>query len=264
MADSKPSGGNASTSRAGCARSGLLALGGVLVVVFLFLRLGDDNTDDEGHGNNTVPTEPRVTTTLAVEQDAVTPTCPAEDGSSPRTLRFDDVPPDCLDADATYVAIVKTNRGEFEITLDPAAAPKGVNSFVFLARYHYYDGVAFTRVLRDYLAQTGDPVRGDLAGGGDAGYLLPEEPPKAQPFYGEGSVALANQAPTPNSTGSEFFVLTGSGQQVEQLPPSYTRIGTVTTGLNVIDAIDATGRRNDDVGAPTEPTVIESIEIEQH
>ena len=263
--DSKTSPGT-STSRAGCARSGLLALGGVFIVVYMVLRIwtgGSDDGDDH-RPDNTVTTEPHVTTTLAVEQDAVAPTCPDEDGSSPRTLRFTDVPPLCIDPEATYVAIVKTNRGDFEITLDPAHARQGVNSFVFLARYHYFDGIAFTRVLRDYLAQTGDPVRGDVAGGGDAGYLLPEEPPKERPFYGEGSVALANQSPTQNSTGSEFFVITGSGPQVDQLPPLYTRIGTITAGQNVIDAIDATARANDDIGAPTELTVIESIEIEQH
>lgn len=267
MADSdSKTGTRASTSRAGCARSGLLGLGGLFVVVYMVLRLwnGGSDDDDSHHSDNTVVTEPHVTTTLAVEQDAVAPTCPAEDGSSHRTLRFTGEPPLCIDPAASYVAIVKTNRGDFEITLDPAHARRGVNSFVFLARYHYYDGIAFTRVLRDYLAQTGDPVRGDVAGGGDAGYLLPEEPPTEQPFYAEGSVVLANQSPTPDSTGSEFFVITGSGPQVNQLPPLYTRIGTVTAGQNVIDALDATARPNDDIGAPTELTVIETVEIEQH
>jgi cyclophilin family peptidyl-prolyl cis-trans isomerase len=117
-------------------------------------------------------------------------------------------------------------------------------------------------VLRDYLVQVGDPINGDFAGG-NAGYLLPEEPPRQAPFYPLGSVVMANQPPKPNTTGSEFFVITGSGPQVDQLTPSFSRIGTVTGGQNVVDAINVTGRKNDDIGAPVDLTVVDTITVEQ-
>ena len=246
--------------RAGCARSALLSAGAVLIVVYVFIRAGDGNGDnDDEQRRATVTTQPRVTTTLASRDVvAVVPECPEEDGSSERTLKFTEAPPVCIDPEATYVATVATNRGDFEITLDQASAPLGVNSFVFLARYHFYDGVGFHRVLEDLLAQAGDPFDPGI-GDADAGYLLPEEPPTVEPFYPKGAVALASEV-EPNTTGSDFFVVTGDGGDL--LPPTYSRIGEVTSGLTVLDAINATAIPNDDVGVPTEPTVIESITID--
>jgi peptidylprolyl isomerase/peptidyl-prolyl cis-trans isomerase B (cyclophilin B) len=268
MADGKGASSSADnkegSTRAGCARNGLLGLGGLLIVVYLFLQAGKGNGDEQAHVTTTI--EPRITTTVADVVDAVDPVCPKEDGSSPRQLKFTGPPPlTCLDADATYVATVETNRGDFEITLDQADAPQAVNSFVFLARYHYYDGVGFHRVIRDFLAQAGDPIDPGVANGDPGpGYLLPEEPPKEPPFYPEGSVAMANLYPKPNTTGGEFFVITGRGG--DTLPPpgqpgSLSRIGHVTSGQEVIDAINATG--SDDDVLPQDLTVIDTITITQ-
>ena len=66
-----------------------------------------------------------------------TPVCPNPDGSSPRTTNFDAEPPMCIDVDKRYTATMTTSMGEIVIALDPIAAPKTVNSFVFLARYHF-------------------------------------------------------------------------------------------------------------------------------
>jgi cyclophilin family peptidyl-prolyl cis-trans isomerase len=260
--DSKGRSESSRSSRAGCARSALLSMGALLIVVYVFIRAGDGNGDDtEDRRHNTVTTEPRPTTTLASQGIvAVDPECPEEDGSSDRELKFTEAPPLCIDPDATYVATVATNRGEFEVTLDPASAPLAVNSFVFLARYHFYDGVAFHRVLEDFLAQTGDPFSPDV-GDADAGYLLPEEPPTVEPFYPEGAVAMSNLG-EPDSTGSEWFVVTGPG--AEGVPATYSRIGEVTSGMDVVDAINATAIPNDNIGVPTELTVIDTITIEEN
>lgn len=250
------------SSRAGCARSALLGGAAILIVVYVFIRAGDGNgdSDRQARRDNTSTTEPRPTTTLAPRPSvAVDPECPEEDGSSERTLQFTEAPPMCIDPAATYVATVATNRGDFEITLDSMSAPQGVNSFVFLARYHFYDGVAFHRVLDDFLAQTGDPFDPDV-GDADAGYLLPEEPPTVEPFYPKGAVALSNLV-EPNTTGSEFFVVTGEG--AAGVLPTYSRIGEVTGGIDVVDAINATAIPNDDIGVPTELTVVETITVEE-
>jgi cyclophilin family peptidyl-prolyl cis-trans isomerase len=249
------------SSRAGCARSALLALGVLLIVVYIFTQAagGDDESDEEEARHNSVTTQPRVTTTLVDRPAEVEPDCPEADGSSPRTLMFTEAPPVCIDDDATYVAQVETSRGDFEITLDQGSAPLGVNSFVFLARYHFYDGVSFHRVLEDLLAQAGDPFdpgQGDTG----AGFRIAQEPPTAPPFYAKGTVALASET-EPESTGSEFFVVTGEGGDL--LPASYSVIGEVTSGIEVIDAINATAIPNDDIGFPAEPTTIQSITIDE-
>lgn len=259
--DSKGSGGGSGSgnSRAGCARNGLLGLGALLVVVYLFLQAGKGSGDEEAH--TTTTTEPRITTTVADVVDAVDPVCPSSDGSSERELKFTSEPPlTCLDMSATYVALVETSRGDFEITLDQASAPHAVNSFVFLARYHYYDGTGFHRVIRDFLAQAGDPIDPGIAGGETGpGYLMAEEPPQEPPFYPEGTVALANSYPELDTTGSEFFVVTGRGG--ETLPVSASVIGHITAGEEVIAAINATG--TDDELPPEDLTLIESLTITQ-
>ena len=53
---------------------------------------------------------------------------------------FTDYAATCIDAAKNYTAEMKTTKGTMTIELDPKRAPKTVNNFVFLARYHYYDG----------------------------------------------------------------------------------------------------------------------------
>src|SRR5690606_9876298 len=84
--------------------------------------------------------------------------CPAVDGSSERRTSFDAPPPMCIDPEKTYTAEMVTSMGSLTILLDPALAPKTVNSFVFLARYHYYDGIVFHRIIKDFMCQGGDPT----------------------------------------------------------------------------------------------------------
>ncbi|MDA8366145.1 MAG: peptidylprolyl isomerase, partial [Actinomycetota bacterium] len=62
-----------------------------------------------------------------------------------------------INTSKTYTAAVKTDVGSFTITLAPKAAPLAVNSFVFLARQHFFDCVVFHRVIPGFVDQTGDP-----------------------------------------------------------------------------------------------------------
>ncbi len=71
--------------------------------------------------------------------------CPAVDGSSPRQTKFDGPMPMCIDAEKSYQAEIVTNHGTMTAYLYPERAPKTVNNFVSLARYHYYDSLTFHR-----------------------------------------------------------------------------------------------------------------------
>jgi cyclophilin family peptidyl-prolyl cis-trans isomerase len=125
-----------------------------------------------------------------------------------------------------------------------------VNSFIFLARYHYYDGVIFHRIIPGFVLQGGDPTG---TGTGGPGYKFEDELP-APGRYQIGSLAMANAGP--NTNGSQFFVI--SGPDGVRLPPQYALFGAVVSGGDVVAAIDALGTRS---GKPKEKVTIESVTI---
>ena len=176
--------------------------------------------------------------------------CPAADGSSPKTQHFDGPPPMCIDVTRRYSAEMVTSKGTMTIALDPVAAPKTVNNFVFLARYHYFDGIFFHRVIPGFVLQGGDP-RGTGTGG--PGYEFEDELPRPG-RYELGSLAMANAGP--NTNGSQFFVI--SGPSGVRLPPQYSLFGKVVNGLDVVAAVDALGTSS---GKPKERVTIVSMTI---
>ncbi len=255
---------------------GVIFFGG-LFLVYLLGRGGDDATDAASTSSLTLGTTPDdstpdddTTSTTAPGTDPAglpsavsapapgaeitgeTP-CPAEDGSAERTTSFENAPPMCIDDAKSYTAEVTTNLGSFTIELDADAAPQTVNNFVVLARYHYYDGAAFHRIIPGFVIQGGDAV-GDPLGSGDPGYSFDDELP-ADGAYEMGSLAMANSGP--NTNGSQFFVITG--EQGIALPASYSLFGKVTAGLETVQAIEAVPTNSDD--SPTEAVVIESVTI---
>ena len=180
----------------------------------------------------------------------MTTPCPAPDGSSPKQQKFDGPPPMCIDASKRYTASMVTSKGTLTIALDPIAAPATVNNFVFLARYHYFDGIVFHRIIPGFVLQGGDPTGN---GTGGPGYRFADELPKAG-RYELGSLAMANAGP--NTNGSQFFVI--SGPSGIRLPPQYSLFGKVVAGLDVVAAIDAIGTSS---GTPKESVTIESVTI---
>ena len=178
--------------------------------------------------------------------------CPKADGSSPQTKTFAAAPPTCIDPAKTYKANVETSKGSFTITFDAKKAPITVNNFVFLARFHFYDGSGFHRVVPNFVIQGGS---GDGQGGGGPGYRFQDELPQPGE-YKVGSLAMANAGP--NTNDSQFFVITGPNGVA--LPPSYSLFGAVTEGMDTINAIAALGVRD---GPPSEPVAITKVTIEE-
>jgi cyclophilin family peptidyl-prolyl cis-trans isomerase len=177
--------------------------------------------------------------------------CPAADGSSPRTQKFSGPPPMCIDPTKTYTATMVTNKGTMTIALDPAAAPNTVNNFVFLARYHYFDGVTFHRIIPGFVIQGGDPQG---TGTGGPGYRFADELPKPG-RYEMGSLAMANAGP--NTNGSQFFII--SGPSGMGLPPQYSLFGKVVGGIDVVIELDKVGTPG--AGKPRERVFMESVTI---
>jgi cyclophilin family peptidyl-prolyl cis-trans isomerase len=158
----------------------------------------------------------------------------------------------CIDPARTYGATMVTSKGTMTLSLDPVAAPTTVNNFVVLARYHYFDGVVFHRIIPGFVLQGGDP---EGTGRGGPGYRFADELPRAG-RYELGSLAMANAGP--NTNGSQFFVI--SGPDGMRLPPQYSLFGKVVAGHDVVAAIDALGTRS---GSPREKVVIESVSISE-
>jgi len=175
---------------------------------------------------------------------------PNPDGSSQQKRRFKKEPPMIIDPEKRYTATMETSKGTMTISLDPVAAPHTVNNFVFLARFHYFDGIFFHRVIPGFVLQGGDP---DGTGRGGPGYQFADELPKAG-RYEIGSLAMANAGPDTN--GSQFFII--SGPQGVQLPPQYSLFGKVVKGLDVVSAIEAVGTSS---GSPKEKVFIDSVTI---
>jgi cyclophilin family peptidyl-prolyl cis-trans isomerase len=177
---------------------------------------------------------------------------PNPDGSSEKRQEFDAAPPMIIDPSKNYTATMVTSHGTLEIVLDALGAPQTVNSFVFLARWHFYDGVVFHRIIPGFVLQGGDPTG---SGRGGPGYRYDDELPKAG-RYEVGSLAMANAGP--NTNGSQFFVI--SGPDGVKLPPLYALFGKVVKGLDVVAAINDLGTSS---GKPKVDVTIESVTIQE-
>jgi cyclophilin family peptidyl-prolyl cis-trans isomerase len=190
--------------------------------------------------------------------------CPKADGTSDRTTQFAQAPPTCIDATKTYTAKLATSEGDVTVQLDAQAAPIAVNNFVVLARYHFYDGVPFHRIVPGFVDQAGAPVSEQSTEGQKTpGYTIKDELPDATKVkvaadaYPEGTLAVANTG-SPNTGSSQFFIVIGTGGQ--QLSLSYTPFGKVTGGLDVAKEINAHGDGATN-GTPTKQITIKSVTI---
>ena len=170
--------------------------------------------------------------------------------STPVYKQYDAYPPMTIDPAKKYLATVKMAKGgEFVIQLFPDKAPLAVNSFVFLARDGYFDGVTFHRVLDGFMAQGGDPSG---TGGGGPGYEFDNELNDLS-FDKAGVVAMANSGP--NTNGSQFFIMFNAYGLSEK---DYTIFGQVIEGMDVVDGIT---RRDPDSNPDFPGDAIKSITI---
>jgi peptidyl-prolyl cis-trans isomerase B (cyclophilin B) len=147
-------------------------------------------------------------------------------------------------------ATLQTSEGAIELELYPADAPKTVENFTRLAGEGYYDGLAFHRVIPDFMIQGGCP-RGDGTGG--PGYTFEDEP--NQQLVTRGALAMANAGP--NTNGSQFFIV--AAEACPWLDGKHTVFGRVVTGLAVVDRISLVDRDGRD--RPRTAVTIDRVEL---
>ena len=149
-------------------------------------------------------------------------------------------------------ATLHTNHGAIEIELFDDDAPKTVENFRKLAQDGFYDGLAFHRIIKEFMIQGGCP-RGTGTGG--PGYTFEDEFNENK--VERGALAMANAVP--NTNGSQFFIVTT--EAAPWLDGKHTVFGRVTSGMEAVDSIEGT-----DTGAqdrPVQDAVIERVEVHE-
>jgi peptidylprolyl isomerase len=140
------------------------------------------------------------------------------------------------------ILVVQLKSGNVEIKLRPDLAPQHVERVKKLARAGFYDGIKFHRVIKGFMAQTGDPT-----GTGMGGSNEPDLPAEfSQEPFRRGTVGAARTA-DPNSANSQFFICfddTGCSSLTGQ----YTVWGEVADGMDNVEQI-----------APGEPPPIPDV-----
>lgn len=164
---------------------------------------------------------------------------------------YDGPPGMRLDEDAEYHATFRTEKGDIKAKLFAGEAPITVNNFVFLARDGYFDGTTFHRVIKDFVAQGGDPTG---TGTGGPGYRIPDEFSEDLRHDKPGILSMANAGP--DTGGSQFFITYAA---VPHLDDRHAVFGEVVEGMDTLNAL-----RERDPQRDRQPgDRIESVEIEE-
>ena len=183
-------------------------------------------------GSDTATDEPAPTSQPA----------PASQAAPDRPMQWNSPPAMAIDTSKSYTAVFELEKGDsFEIELYDDGAPNTVNSFVFLARQGFYDGVTFHRVIPGFMAQGGDPTG---TGTGGPGYNIANEIHPDLKHDSPGIISTANRGGTATN-GSQFFItfvptpmLDGHGKDCSQRGVScHSVFGKVSSGMDVVNAI---------------------------
>lgn len=208
----------------GAAAAVLLVVGGVIWAV---VSMDDDKKEE-------VAAPGEVTCTWSPEDKAQNPDL--KDVGAPPT----GIPPH----KGTQKMTMDTNLGVIEIEVDTAKAPCTARSMTFLADKKFFDNTICHRITTEGIKvlQCGDPA--GKGTGGPAYKMAEENMPNLiddSKNYPIGTIAMANTG-QPGSTGSQFFIVWGD----TPLPGSYTILGKVTKGLELVQEAAKAGALGED------------------
>jgi peptidyl-prolyl cis-trans isomerase B (cyclophilin B) len=167
-------------------------------------------------------------------------------------------------AAADEVAVMETSKGRMVIEFWPKEAPKTVANFKKLARQGFFDGTGFHRIIKGFMIQGGDPKsknpKAPDLGTGDPGYKISDEFNAHR--HEKGVLSMANSG-TPNSAGSQFFIMHGTASSLDG---KYTAFGHLIEGMDVLDAIALSpvgpnAMMQGEMSKPLEWTTVKSVRI---
>lgn len=224
---------------------------GILIISVLSLNSGTPATTNADQMAVTT-----VVNMVTATADAAVPAATEAPAPAPAPAvgkQYPAAPPMTIDVKKTYTATIKTPRGDIVVKLRPDLAPETVNSFVFLARDGYYNGLTWHRVLADFMAQGGDPTG---TGMGGPGYTVKGEFTDKVSFDKPGYLAMARPGNDVNGNGSQFFITTAPATYLDN---QYTIFGEVTAGQEIVNGIPL----RDPESATTPGEAMESITISE-
>jgi cyclophilin family peptidyl-prolyl cis-trans isomerase len=131
---------------------------------------------------------------------------------------------------------------------------RAAGNFVALAECGFYNGVIFHRLVPGFVIQGGDRTG---TGTGDPGYKIQDEPVTAP--YKRGTVAMARTS-APNSQGAQFFIVLSDSNSLAQTN-TYAIFGSVTTGMDVVDAIAAMPNTGSPNNSAKDPVAMDTVTV---
>ena len=144
------------------------------------------------------------------------------------------------------IVVLNVDCGNVIIELFPENSPKSVERFKMLISLGKYNNIAFHRVIKDVLVQSGDLEFGKkdnynylYIGTGKSGYGTLKSELSEKIDFVTGTVGLARTNKL-NTEDSQFFILL---QDAPLFKEEYTPIGRVIYGLEILDTIADDHRR---------------------
>jgi peptidyl-prolyl cis-trans isomerase B (cyclophilin B) len=128
-------------------------------------------------------------------------------------------------------AEIHTNKGVMKVEFFDQDAPGTVDNFIKLSKEGYYDGLAFHRVIPNFVVQGGCP---DGTGAGGPGYSIPCELDGDNQYHDKGVLSMAHRG---RDTGGSQFFICHNRQNTQHLDRVHTVFGKVVEGLEIIDLI---------------------------
>jgi cyclophilin family peptidyl-prolyl cis-trans isomerase len=175
----------------------------------------------------------------AVRAQSNTPVEPPKKANARTTIEapaaaepFDGAPVEKM---AGQCVTLDTELGAIEIMMMPENAPEATRNFLNLSATGAFDTTTFSRVLKGFVIQGGNLQTSEKWSGALAKRMsrkLPDEPGLVKHVRGIVSMARTEE---PNSATTHFFILVGPGPHLDS---KFAAFGTVTKGMEVVDAIN--------------------------
>jgi peptidyl-prolyl cis-trans isomerase B (cyclophilin B) len=134
-------------------------------------------------------------------------------------------------------ATIDTSKGTIVAELFDTEVPSTVANFEKLANSEFYDGTRFHRVIRDFMAQGGDPLSRDPSnsrvGSGGPGYKIKCETDRNTHKHVAGTLSMAHAGK--DTGGSQFFICHAAQRHLDGV---HTVFGEVTQGMDIVLRIE--------------------------
>ncbi len=135
----------------------------------------------------------------------------------------------------SYRAVIDTSMGTITLEFTPDKAPGHVRNFLRLAQAGVYDGMAFHRVAKGFVIQSGYlPSRREPLSESQQRLVRTLQPEFNDTLHVKGTISMA-RGDNPASADTSFFIVLGPSQMLDG---KYTAFGRVADGLAVVEAIE--------------------------